>query len=232
MCFTSNSFLFQTCFIGKSRSYEQKDELMVDVQRQAFIDKRTIYSAVCHKVPAVLTSITESFEDRGSDFPKFDKIVCPVIISRQNSCCSSSSGDKRKYENLGSTDSGFYDDTSDSTGSKRSKNDSSQEMDDLDQLGDKSSFSNPSLSATVSDSSTSSSPNTKSVWTSFVRPKHQPWAEDFKPRIEPGVRNCQKVPEKVKSVIVQTVFDLVLSAEDSKDVLLSDGKTWKRGGEC
>lgn len=253
----------RTCFIGRSRSYQQRDELTVDERRQAFIDKRTIYRNKFLKpetlsVPALKQNQTE---------PSKDLLGCELILSRQNSSLSSSSSDKRKYENLGSTDSGFYDDFSNSPGSKRSKDDcgsqesgygslesmeslgqephgGSQELDcgsqeSMESLGQEP--QQPSYGPTTNTSSLSTSPFSQSCdklhtnATDFTNStcltlKSQKWAENFRPRMEPGVRNCQKVPENIKSDIVQIVFNLVINAAGSQVVSLNNAKTWRKGG--
>ena len=58
------------------------------------------------------------------------------------------------------------------------------------------------------------------------------WVPDFEPRTEPGVRNCQAVPEKTKLKIVNTVFDLVLKSDEEHRVAqLPEGRQWRKGGK-
>lgn len=266
-------FFFQMCFIGKTRSYKQQEEHEVDVKRQAFIDKRTIYSS--HQKlekPGSGQPVSHVSQDRGSMsccsaytekyMPLLEEIISSHEQSlsppRQNmlngclngghenfisvaedqvSCLSHS--EKRKHENLGSQDSGFSElefESYDETCTKRHKGDCGEEDCEIlstdpenSETVEKSSDTITCLSSNVGSCNTSLSDKTTSK---TPQAAVQTWVKDFQPRVEPGVRNCQRVPEQVKSLFVQVAFQLVLDAPGGTNVLLASGKTWNKGGEC
>ncbi|GFS23287.1 tRNA (uracil-O(2)-)-methyltransferase [Elysia marginata] len=61
------------------------------------------------------------------------------------------------------------------------------------------------------------------------------WASGFQPRVEPGVRNCQSVPEEIKLKIVNSVFDLVMKSDPEENTAAQPtqgGKHWRKGGSA
>ncbi|BFZ18817.1 hypothetical protein BsWGS_21856 [Bradybaena similaris] len=262
----------RVCFIGKTRSYKQQEEQEMDVKRQAFIDKRTIYSS--HQKlekPGLNQPVSQVSQDRASmsccstytekhmplleeNINSREQSVSPPRENKLNECLNGghenfiSAGDgeiiylphseKRKYDNLGSYDSGVseldFESSDETTCTKRHKGDCGEEDCEIlstdqenSEMVEKSSDTITCLSSNVGSCNASLSDKTASK---TPQATVQTWVKDFQPRVEPGVRNCQRVPEQVKSQFVQVAFQLVLDAPGGTNVLLSCGKTWNKGG--
>jgi hypothetical protein len=273
----------RVCIIGRRRSYEQKNELLADQRRQAFIDKRTIYNRCLNNgakrqaskqedpsydqyanmhtslptdrivdisqvsiknthVMAQNSFKTPQQEEQHSEVPGCGSpnteaaIASSTPVSSQDSSSGDSfsfnAGDKRTHQSLDSIDSGFNEmdysdlDEQEHAASKRSRNTCSPE--DLEAVN--------GLDSCQIDDTPISSQDLNIILKINPVVKSQKWVKNFQPRVEPGVRNCQTVPEEVKLEIVRKVFEKVLSSPTSenspisKDVLLINGKTWSKGG--
>ena len=58
------------------------------------------------------------------------------------------------------------------------------------------------------------------------------WISGFQPRILPKTSGmCKNVPGDIKTKIVDTVIEKLMSAENSIILPLSDGRTWHKGGK-
>ncbi|CAG5118913.1 unnamed protein product, partial [Candidula unifasciata] len=239
------------CFIGKRRTYTQQLEEEMDVKRQAFIHKRTICSlnqkpeksCVDLAVGKVVNerdviSCCPSSAEENTPLPSEESNNCEqsppssgkdasskclnggvedsADAGQEDSCSSPS--EKRKSEVLSSLDSGFGDDDSleGNRCTKRHKGDCGEEC--------------TVLSAEQEDSHTGDMKSDSITRLSSDGYSCKTWVKDFQPRVEPGVRNCQRVPEQVKSQFVQVAFQLVLAASDAKTVSLAGGRTWNKGG--
>uniref|UniRef100_A0A0B7B3H1 tRNA (uracil-O(2)-)-methyltransferase n=2 Tax=Arion vulgaris TaxID=1028688 RepID=A0A0B7B3H1_9EUPU len=261
------------CIIGRRRSYEKVDELMVEERRQAFIDKGTVYkqsisnkdiskpcvqalkqttdvdshpplptdfievglqtSTIASVVQNMMTPRHNKLAENSNDVcmhEEEDSLVSSSATSSLDSNYSLTCGEKRTIESLESTDSGFYEQETthsvDNSGTKRRKNSTGTVSSGESQSSDP---ENTSPVDANSKFTFSQNLNGRNVGSSQVVKATQ-WATGFQLRAEQTVRNCQKVPEQIKFKIVETVFNHILAAPDSRTVLLSNGKTWTMGG--
>ncbi|KAH9488533.1 tRNA methyltransferase 44 [Bulinus truncatus] len=244
------------CFIGRKRTYKKEDETEKDVERQAFIDKRTahIHSLMAHRQKYPYGSIkkldssslfTESVATGGENEPgiQFEKHTdISLKISPENQCkpteiCSSTvtcSVDKRKF--VDSETSNNADDVSSSVcldkclKKCRTENATRRQTADDDIEVDCAKAFETCVHMKGSQCAAGTG-TTEPCDLHSVTEKTKQWASEFRPRaVEQKVRNCQAVSEDIKTHIVNIVFKLVLSAPDAVQIELETGRKWMKGG--
>ncbi|KAI8783029.1 tRNA (uracil-O(2)-)-methyltransferase [Biomphalaria glabrata] len=210
------------CFIGRTRTYTKENEASKDIERQAFIDKRTTHSQALmmhrQKYSHLPTKTIETTAHglHAADLSSLEKDLGVQLKDKspsleikdlsENSCL-----DKRKcldFEDTSSLDCK-------EACLKRFRADSASCKESVE-----------------CDIETDCAEKFESLaTTNQMQEKAKQWASEFQPRAaEQKVRNCQAVPEDVKKSIVNTVFKLVLEAPDATCVQLDSGRSWKKGG--